>query len=54
MTFDLRNGFPLLTSKKIGWKTVLRELLWFIDGSTDNKKLQEKCSIVFEFLLYLV
>jgi len=42
MTFDLRNGFPLLTSKKIGWKTVLRELLWFIEGSTDNKKLQEK------------
>jgi thymidylate synthase len=42
MTFDLRNGFPLLTSKKIGWKTVLRELLWFIRGSTDNKELQEK------------
>ena len=42
MTFDLRNGFPLLTSKKIGWKTVLRELLWFIEGSTDNKKLQDK------------
>lgn len=42
MTFDLRNGFPLLTSKKIGWKTVLRELLWFIRGSTNNKELQEK------------
>jgi dihydrofolate reductase / thymidylate synthase len=42
MTFDLRNGFPLLTSKKIGWKTVLRELLWFIRGSTNNKELQGK------------
>ena len=42
MTFDLSNGFPLLTSKKIGWKTVLRELLWFIKGSTNNKELQGK------------
>lgn len=42
MRFDLRKGFPLLTSKRIGWKTVLRELLWFINGSTNNKELQEK------------
>jgi dihydrofolate reductase/thymidylate synthase len=42
MTFDLRNGFPLLTSKKMGWKTILRELLWFIRGSTDNTELQEQ------------
>ena len=40
MEFDLRNGFPLLTTKKMGWKTVLRELLWFISGSTDNSILQ--------------
>lgn len=40
--YDLRKGFPLLTSKKVGWKTVLRELLWFIKGSTDNKELQSK------------
>lgn len=42
MKFDLRKGFPLLTTKRMGWKTVLRELLWFISGSTDNKVLQEK------------
>lgn len=42
MVFDLRNGFPLLTTKKMPWKTVLRELIWFINGSTDNRKLQEK------------
>jgi len=42
MTFDLRDGFPLLTTKKMGWKTILRELLWFIEGSTDNNKLNEK------------
>ena len=42
MIFDLREGFPLLTTKKMGWKTILRELLWFIEGSTDNNKLKEK------------
>jgi len=42
MRFDLRQGFPLLTTKKMPWKTILRELLWFIQGSTDNKLLQEK------------
>ena len=42
MRFDLREGFPLLTTKKMPWKTILRELLWFIQGSTDNKLLQDK------------
>ncbi len=42
MRFDLRDGFPLLTTKKMPWKTILRELLWFIKGSTNNKELQEK------------
>jgi thymidylate synthase len=42
MVFDLREGFPLLTSKKMGWKTILRELLWFISGSTNNKNLNQK------------
>tara|TARA_B100000686_G_scaffold345306_2_gene429660 strand:+ start:221 stop:1597 length:1377 start_codon:yes stop_codon:yes gene_type:complete len=42
MKFDLREGFPLLTTKKMPWKTILRELLWFIKGSTSNKELQDK------------
>lgn len=42
MRFDLRKGFPMLTTKKMPWKTILRELIWFINGSTDNKLLQEK------------
>jgi thymidylate synthase len=42
MIFDLRDGFPLLTTKKMGYKTILRELLWFLSGSTDNKVLQSK------------
>ena len=43
MHFDLSNGtIPLLTSKKFAWKTCLRELLWFIKGSTDNNVLQAR------------
>jgi len=42
LVFDLKDGFPLLTTKKVGNKTILRELLWFIKGSTNNKELQEK------------
>ena len=41
MTFDL-SSFPLLTTKKVGHKTILRELLWFIKGSTDNQELLDK------------
>ena len=41
MVFDLTR-FPLLTTKKMGYKTILRELLWFIKGSTDNQELKDK------------
>jgi hypothetical protein len=40
MRFSLQNGkIPILTTKKTAWKTCLKELLWFISGSTDNKVL---------------
>ena len=42
LVFDMEDGFPLLTTKKMGYKTILRELLWFIRGSTSNQELQEK------------
>ena len=42
MEFDMKDGFPLLTTKKMGYKTILRELLWFIQGSTSNKELIDK------------
>jgi len=43
MRFSLKNGkIPILTTKKVSWKTCLRELLWFIRGETDNKILQEQ------------
>ena len=43
MHFDLANGtLPLLTTKKVAWKTCLRELLWFIRGQTDNNILRNQ------------
>jgi len=43
MHFSLQdNKIPLLTSKQLAWKTCLKELLWFISGSTDNFILQEQ------------
>jgi len=43
MHFTLQNGtLPLLTTKKVAWKTCLRELLWFIKGQTDNTILQSQ------------
>ena len=41
MVFDLRETFPLLTTKKMPFKTILRELLWFIKGSTNNEELKK-------------
>ena len=41
MRFDLYLGFPILTTKKIFFKGVVYELLWFLDGSTDNTLLKE-------------
>lgn len=43
MRFSLLNGcVPLLTTKKIAWKTCMKELLWFIRGSTDNTELSNQ------------
>ncbi|XP_071730005.1 bifunctional dihydrofolate reductase-thymidylate synthase 1-like [Rutidosis leptorrhynchoides] len=42
MRFNLRKSFPLLTTKKVFWRGVVEELLWFISGSTSAKVLQDK------------
>jgi thymidylate synthase len=41
MRFDLSKGFPLLTTKKLHWKSIVYELLWFIKGDTNIKYLQD-------------
>jgi thymidylate synthase len=42
MRFDLRQGFPLLTTKKLHTRSIIAELLWFIQGSTNIKWLHEQ------------
>jgi thymidylate synthase len=39
--FDISNSFPLLTSKKMYWKGIVQELLWFLKGSTNSNELKE-------------
>ena len=41
MRFDLSKGFPAITTKKLAWKAVVSELLWFIEGSNDERRLAE-------------
>lgn len=41
MRFDLRETFPAVTTKKLAWKSVVSELLWFLEGSTDERRLAE-------------
>lgn len=41
LRFDLRNGFPAITTKKLAWKACVGELLWFIEGSGDERRLAE-------------
>lgn len=40
--FDIKNSFPLLTTKKMFFHGLLHELLWFIKGDTNSKRLEEK------------
>ncbi len=40
--YDLREGFPLLTTKKINFKNIVEELVWFISGDTNNETLRER------------
>lgn len=41
MRFDLSESFPAVTTKKLAWKSVVSELLWFIEGSDDERRLAE-------------
>lgn len=41
MHFNLMDGFPAVTTKRLAWKSVVGELLWFLEGSTDERRLAE-------------
>lgn len=41
MRFNLADGFPAVTTKKLAWRAVVSELLWFIEGSGDENRLKE-------------
>lgn len=41
LRFDLADGFPAVTTKTLAWKGVVSELLWFLEGSTDERRLAE-------------
>jgi len=39
--FNLKKGFPAVTTKKLAWRSVVGELLWFLEGGTDERRLAE-------------
>ena len=41
LDFDLESGFPAVTTKSLAWKGVVSELLWFLEGSDDERRLAE-------------
>ncbi|MBI29473.1 MAG: Thymidylate synthase 2 [Alphaproteobacteria bacterium MarineAlpha5_Bin11] len=41
MRFNLEEGFPILTTKKMAWRSIVSELLWFLEGSSDERRLAE-------------
>jgi thymidylate synthase len=40
--FSIKDSFPLLTTKKVFWKGIVEELIWFLKGDTNNNNLKEK------------
>ena len=42
MRYDLSQSFPLLTTKDVFWRGVAEELIWFVHGETNAKKLSDK------------
>ena len=41
MRFNLKDGFPAVTTKKLAWRSVVSELIWFLEGETDEEGWQK-------------
>jgi thymidylate synthase len=48
MRFDLREGFPIQTTKRVPFKAVAAELVWFLEGSTNNNRLRELGTTIWD------
>lgn len=48
LEFDISTSFPLLTTKRVYWKAIVEELLWFLSGSTDSHILKNKGIKIWE------
>lgn len=48
LEFDLNNGFPLLTTKKVSFKNVATELIWFLKGSTNVQYLRDNNNTIWD------
>jgi thymidylate synthase len=51
LRFDLRERFPLVTTKRVQWRSIVHELLWFISGETNIRYLKENDVSIWDGLL---